>query len=447
MPLALIVDDDANALAALSAVVEEQGFVTRTARTLKEARELLTGAPDVVLLDLILPDGNGMELFEEVRSRSDTEIILITGHATLETSIEALRLGATDYLLKPVNLEHLRGVLSRVARPAELKAEVQDLRDELRSFGRFGKLVGSSPPMQKLFDEITRVAPTGATVFITGESGSGKELVAETIHELSRRKGQPFLPLNCGAVSPQLIESELFGHDRGSFTGANMQHRGYFERAHGGTLFLDEVTEMPLDLQVKLLRVLETKSIMRVGSDKPIVSDVRVIAATNRSPLDAVAAGKLRKDLLYRLQVFPLHVPPLRERLDDIPALAKYFLADLNKAANAQKTFSPAAIERLRRHNWPGNVRELWNTVQRAYIMAEGDVINELGLSREPQLAAELNGRSFKIAVGTTLADVEQKLIMSTLQEYETREEAAKILGISVKTLYNRLRAYTSTSN
>src|SRR6476659_9171514 len=332
MPHALIVDDDANAAAALAELVAENGFTTAWADSVQAARDLLATTPDVILLDLILPDGNGLELLREPTTRDgNTQVIIVTGHATLESSIEAMRHGATDYLLKPINLAQLRGVLSRVARPPELSAEVKDLRSELRSLGHFGRLVGGSPPMQRLYDQLGRVAPTGATVLITGESGTGKEIVAQTIHEVSRRRLHPFLAINCGAISPQIIESELFGHEKGSFTGDNRQHRGYFERAHGGTLFLDEITEMPMDLQVKLLRVLETHTVSRVGSDRPIDTDVRLVAATNRNPHDAVASGKLRKDLLYRLQVFPLYVPPLREHSEDIELLAAHFLAELNR--------------------------------------------------------------------------------------------------------------------
>jgi DNA-binding NtrC family response regulator len=412
------------------------------------ARDLLGTAPDVILLDLVLPDGNGLELLREAAIRdNDTPVIVITGHATLESSIEAMRHGATDYLLKPINLSQLRGVLSRVARPPELSAEVKDLRTELRSLGHFGRLVGGSPLMQKLYDQLSRVAPTGATVFITGESGTGKELVAQTIHDVSRRRLRPFLAVNCGAISPQIIESELFGHEKGSFTGANRQHRGYFERAHGGTLFLDEITEMPMDLQVKLLRVLETQTISRVGSDRPIETDVRVLAASNRNPHDAVAAGKLRKDLLYRLQVFPLYVPPLRERTDDIELLATHFLADFNKRSNTTKAFTPAAIDRQKRYHWPGNVRELSNAVHRAFIMTDGEWITQVGLSHEPTLAADFSGRSFQVGVGDRIDAVEKRLILATVQHTNTKEAAAEILGVSVKTLYNRLRAYESGSD
>ncbi|HKU85000.1 MAG TPA: sigma-54 dependent transcriptional regulator [Casimicrobiaceae bacterium] len=445
MPHALIVDDDRTAAEALAELIANQGFTTACANSVEQARDLLVTSPDVILLDLVLPDGNGLELLRETTSRDlATQVIVVTGHASLESSIEAMRHGATDYLLKPINLSHLRAVLSRVARPPELSAEVKDLRSELRSLGHFGRLVGASPPMQRLYDQLARVAPTGATVLITGESGTGKEIVAQTIHEVSRRRLRPFLAINCGAISPQLIESELFGHEKGSFTGANRQHRGYFERAHGGTLFLDEVTEMPMDLQVKLLRVLETQMVSRIGSDRPIETDVRVVAATNRNPHEAVTAGKLRKDLLYRLQVFPLYVPPLRERTEDIELLANHFLAQLNKRSNTAKSLTPAAIDRLRRYHWPGNVRELSNAIHRAYIMTDGEWITQVGLSQEPTLAADFSGRSFQVGVGDRIDAVEKRLILATVQHTHTKEAAAEILGISVKTLYNRLRAYES---
>ena len=442
MPHALIIDDDSDVSASLTALVIEEGFTATTAASLTEAREQMRTPPDIILLDLVLPDGNGIDLLRDLGAGEATEIIVVTGNGSIETSIEAIRHGASDYLLKPINGSHLRSVLSRVARPTELRAEVTGLRNVLRSLGRFGSLVGSSPPMQKLYDEIERVAPTNATVFITGESGAGKEVVAQTIHEVSRRRLQPFLAVNCGAISPHLIESELFGHEKGSFTGASRQHRGFFERAQGGTLFLDEVAEMPLDLQVKLLRVLETRTLSRVGSDQPIETDVRVLAASNRAPKEAVAAGKLRRDLLYRLQVFPLYVPPLRERAADIELLAIHFLGELNKGARSPKSFTPAALERLMRYGWPGNVRELWNVVQRAYIMSDDALITQLGLSAEAMLNAEPSGRSFQVNVGDRIEAMEKRLILATVQHTQTREAAAAILGISVKTLYNRLRAY-----
>ena len=278
--------------------------------------------------------------------------------------------------------------------------------------------------MQRLYASMARIAPTDATVLIIGESGTGKELVAQTLHELSDRADGPYLAVNCGAVSSNLIESELFGHEKGSFTGATRQHTGFFERAHGGTLFLDEVTEMPLDLQVRLLRVLESHSVSRVGSTGAIDTDVRVIAATNRDPYQAVKSGKLREDLLYRLQVVPLHVPPLRERTGDIAVLTSYFLAQLNERGSTNKTFSPSALERMERYDWPGNVRELCNVVQRAWILADGRAITQPVLQRETVLDRIPAATGFQVSVGESLAEVERRLILHTVQRCRTREES-----------------------
>lgn len=445
MPHALVVDDDTNTLSGLAELVAREGFTVAAAATLREARERVAERhPDVVLLDLLLPDGTGMDLFDDVKSRAVTEVVLITGHATLESSIEALRLGAADYLIKPVNIKQLKAILSRVARPADLKTEIKALREELRGLGRFGRLLGAAPAMQYVYDQIQRVAPTAATVLITGESGTGKELVAQTIHDLSRRRKQLFLPVNCAAISPQLIESEMFGHERGSFTGATREHKGYFERASGGTVLLDEITEMPVELQVKLLRVLESGVFMRVGSTREIDVDVRVIAATNRVPEEAVTEGKLREDLLYRLRVFPLHLPPLRERGEDIVLLANHFLEEMNHVESTAKVFAPAVFERLKGYEWPGNVRELRNVVQRAFIMAD-DVVAEHCLPGELSQTRPGSGPFFQVRAGSRVADVERQLILATLEQCGgTKEKAAAMLGISLKTLYNRLREYDS---
>ncbi len=324
--------------------------------------------------------------------------------------------------------------MSRVARPTDLKKEISALRGELRSLGRFGRLLGSSTVMQGVYDQIQRVAPTVATVLITGESGTGKELVAQTLHELSRRRKNPFIPVNCGAISPQLIESEVFGHEKGSFTGAIREHKGYFERANGGTLFLDEVTEMPVELQVKLLRVLEEGTFMRIGSDREIEVDVRIIAATNRVPAEAVAEGKLREDLLYRLQVFPLHLPPLRERDADVKLIAEEFLKDLNQKEETSKVFTADAHDLLADWHWPGNVREL--------------AINAACLPLEAGRGRQANSGPFlQIRVGSTVAEVERALTLATLQQCGgVKEKAAQTLGVSLKTLYNRLREYESRS-
>src|SRR3954470_3042135 len=442
MPHLLIVDDDPEALEWLTELAKGEGFTVSAADSLRAARIHMSRLqPDVLLTDLQLPDGRGVDLVSDIESRDSTELVMITGHASVESAVEALRLGATDYRVKPVDVERLKAILRRVPRAGELRQEIGELRDELRKLGRFGHILGSSPPMQKLYDQLGRVAPTSATVLVVGESGTGKELVAQTLHDLSRRKKAPFLPLNCGAVSPQLIESELFGHEKGSFTGADRQHKGYFERANGGTLFLDEITEIPQELQVKLLRVLETGAFMRVGTTTPISSDVRILAATNRNPESAVQDGKLREDLYHRLNVFPMAMPPLRERGTDIELLAQHFLERLNQQESASKTFAPATIAALYAHSWPGNVRELKNYVQRAFILAD-DVI-EANLApatvTQPDSAPLLSVR-----VGSTLEEVSRRLIEATLAECGSKRKAADMLGISLKTLYNRLAAYKS---
>ncbi len=450
-PVALIVEDDAGTREALAELANLGGFEVFAAETLAEARERLAESPpDVVLTDLGLPDGSGLELLSADREGSRPEIVLITGNATVDSAVEALRHGALDYLTKPVDVARLRSVLANVSRTLALRREIADLRGELRGLGRFGKLVGGSPAMQRVYDLIAKVAPTSAAVLVTGESGTGKELVAETVHALSPRRAGPFVPVNCAAVPETLIESALFGHERGSFTGASQQHRGYFERASGGTLFLDEITEMPAALQARLLRVLETGAVARIGSERTVEVDVRVVAATNRAPETAIREGRLREDLYYRLNVFPISLPPLREREGDVEALAEYFLAGLNREAGTDRRFSARARERLRRHGWPGNVRELKNAVQRAFIMAESEVEMDPGEGaegpRSPAAGAAPGGPGPEgIQVGMALAEVERRMILATLERCGgDKKRTAETLGISLKTLYNRLNVYAA---
>jgi two-component system, NtrC family, response regulator HydG len=442
MPNALVVDDDVNFGLGLAEVVTREGFTVKTAGSIKEAKaEIARAVPDVLLVDLHLPDGTGLDLFRELEGTPATEVVLITGQATVDTAVEAMKRGASDYLVKPVDFGRVKLVLAKVSQTRELKEQIGNLRGELRKLGRFGPLIGASPAMQRVYDLVARVATTDATVLLTGETGTGKELVAETVHGLSRRHKEPFLPINCGAVSPNLIESELFGHERGSFTGADRMHKGYFERAHKGTLFLDEITEMPAELQVKLLRVLETAKVTRIGGNEPIAVDVRVLAATNRRPEEAVAKGKLREDLLYRLNVFPIGLPPLRDRREDVELLAEHFLQILNKEHDTYKAFTRPALNRLKSHNWPGNVRELKNLVHRAFILAE----EHIGLDCLPLGVQESGGSSLALKVGTSLGEAERRLILATLEECEgDKKKAAEVLGISLKTLYNRLNEYKS---
>ena len=325
---------------------------------------------------------------------------------------------------------------------------------------RFGLLYGACPPMRDLFRGLDRLSRSTAPVMILGESGSGKELVATTLHHLSARKDRPFIAVNCGAIPENLIESELFGHERGSFTGAARTHRGCFERADGGTLFLDEVTEMPVEMQVRLLRVLETGRFTRVGGDQEIGADVRVLAASNRDLRQAVASGKLREDLMYRLCVIPVNVPPLRERGEDVVLLAEMFLAELNEEQGEQKTLSAEGRRRIVEHTWPGNVRELKNVIHRAFVLSDEEVqvdigtFSALGQEREDSGALATMGSAtgtpamsdpsaLRITVGMSLDDVERALITATLQAVGgSKTEAARLLGISLKTMYNRLHAY-----
>ena len=435
---ALFVDDDTDFLEGVAEVATQEGFAVTIATSLQEARDQLANGPaDLVLVDLRLPDGDGIALLREIKETSSSDVIMVSGTATVDSAIEALRLGALDYLTKPLDNRRLKAVLANVHRLRSLKEEVGTLRGELRKLGRLGRLIGVSPAVQKVYDLMVKVAPTDATVFISGESGTGKELVAQTVFELSSRRQRPFIPVNCGAIPPTLIESELFGHERGSFTGATQLRRGCFERASGGTLFLDEITEMPIELQVRLLRVLESGSVVRVGGDVPVPVDVRLIAATNRVPLEAVRDGKLREDLYYRINVFPIVLPLLRDREGDALLLATHFLESLNETHGTNKRLSAAAHERIGKCPWRGNVRELKNELHKAFIMSEKVIeLSDLPVAHDPAPPPT--------EAGGSLEESERKLILGTLEQCAgDKKQAARILGISLKTLYNRLHLYS----
>ena len=448
----MVVDDNPAWRAALSQRLSDEGFVTTTAGTLAEARATLaTSTFDLVLVDILLPDGNGLELASAIEPSAQTVIVFVTGHASVDTAVQALREGAVDYLTKPVDLRRLKTIAANVRRTRELRDEIRTLRTELRELGRFGELVGGSEAMQKVYGLIEQVAATDSTVLVLGETGTGKEVVAETIHRLSPRARRPFVPINCAAVSVHLIESELFGHEKGSFTGADRTRKGLFERADGGTLFLDEIAEMPLELQVKLLRVLETRKVVRVGGDDPMSIDVRVIAATNRDPREAVRTGRLREDLLYRLLVFPVRLPPLRERRDDIELLVQHFVAGHNARMGTRKRVSAAALEYLQRRSWPGNVRELKHVVERAYIVAGDQIAVDCFEADDDHGPADGSGIEEALTNGTageslSLADAERRVILRALASSGgSKKLAAEALGISLKTLYNRLKRYNSS--
>lgn len=451
MPRAFVVDDDQDTRDALAERLAGDGFDVVVADCVDTASRTISEQQfDLVFLDLELPDGDGLQLFELLKRNSVAEIVFITGHGTLRTAVEVFRSGAADYLTKPLDLERLDHIVRNVLRRLAMAGQITALRGELRRLGRFGALVGASAPMQKVYDLVEQVAPTDATVLLMGETGTGKDVVAQTIHALSRRSARAFVPVSCGAISPTLIESELFGHERGAFTGADRLRRGVFEQASGGTLFLDEITEMSLDLQVRLLRVLEARHLTRVGGEQVIATDVRLIAATNRAPRQAIADGKLREDLFYRLLVFPIELPPLRDRGDDVELLARQFLDALNQAADRNVTLTDAAIDMLRRHAWPGNVRELKHLIERAFIVATDRItVQDLPLERgstvESRPDASGSPSDVEFSVGTTIREAERRLILSTLERVGgNKHQAAKLLGISVKTLYSRLSVYNA---
>jgi DNA-binding NtrC family response regulator len=441
MPHLLVVDDDNSIRTILAECGRDSGYSVAQAASVKDALiQLDMQPPDLVLADVRLPGGSGMDIFQSAAS-AGAEVVVITGYSTVENAVQALRLGAKDYLVKPICMDRLQEILTRVASNADQEGLAGKPFEEE---GRFGKMYGVSPRMRELYRQISRVAPLGLTTLLIGESGTGKELAAHAIHELSKRRKRPFIAVNCGAISPNLIESEMFGHERGSFTGADRQHKGYFERADGGTLFLDEITEMPLDLQVKLLRVLETGRFMRVGTNREVSCDVRIVAATNRNPEQAVEENKLREDLYYRLNVFPLELPPLRERGEDIQFLADRFLQALNDETGRSKRFSDGARQVLQEYAWPGNVRELKNFMRRAFILAETDLIEadllHPGISPSADASHEVS-----VPVGASLAEADRRLILATLERCGgVKKQTAAVLGVSPKTLYNRLEEYAA---
>ncbi len=433
----LIVDDDVGFVHAAAEIARQKGFDITIAASVAQAVTRLQGARfDLALIDLTLPDGSGMQLLDHL-DLAGTQTILISGQPTLESALQAVRLQVVDYIVKPLQIERYQ----------ELLANAQSRRRATGPLvGDWRGMVGGRA-LQSVRDAIRRVAPIEASVLVVGESGTGKELVARAVHEESGRKGA-FVAVNSGAVPPELLASQLFGHEKGSFTGAHLRHEGFFEQAHGGSLFLDEITEMPLHLQVHLLRVLETRTVRRVGGQSDIPVDVRLISATNRLPQQAISEGRLREDLFYRLSEFPLSLPPLRDRPEDVALLADTFLARLNQRYGTRRVFAPGVTDRLARHRWPGNVRELRNLVQRAYILADGNLVDvefETQRPREP-IAEDMHSITFRI--GTTLDEVERRLMLKTLAYYDNNKlKAAEALGISAKTIYNRLARYQSDTD
>jgi DNA-binding NtrC family response regulator len=441
----LVVDDEPAERDGLARLVGQWGYEVETASSGEEALNLVeTQHPAVVLTDLVLPEMDGLTLLQKLKETGRPPIVLlVTGHGTVETAVEAMRHGAFDYLTKPVDTTRLQVLLEKSIEQESLSREVSFLRHQLRQKGSFGQMVGQSRGMQEVYRWVELAGTSSAPVLVYGESGTGKELVARTIHELSNRRNKPFVAINCAAIPETLIESELFGHERGAFTGATERRLGCFELTDGGTLFLDEVAEMDSNTQAKLLRVLQEGTFRRVGGGKhEIQVDVRVVAATNKIPSEAIASGKMREDLFYRLNVFSIHLPPLRERREDIGLLAKTFIDEFNRQDNRQvRGLTTEADKELERYNWPGNVRELRNVIQRAVVLSGSGLINvehlpDNVLRATPAPAAQAGSV-------TPIREMERDAIVRALEETgQDKRRAAQLLGISLKTLYNKLAKY-----
>ena len=441
----LVVDDDLLLRDFLSETLNRSGYQVNLASTGEEALENIRKEDyDIILSDVRMPNMDGMELLKTTRNfLPDAKVVMMTAYGTVQNAVEAMKLGAYDYVMKPFSIDEIELVLKRALEHKQLLLENKLLRSEVIGKYRFDNIVGKSPQMQKIFELVETVADTKATVLITGESGTGKELIAKAIHYNSPRREGPFIRINCAALPEGLVESELFGHEKGSFTGAIRQSRGRFELADRGVLLLDEISEISLHLQGKLLRVLQEREFERVGSGISIQVDVRIIATSNRDLNRLIEQGKFREDLFYRLNVVPIHIPPLRERKEDIPALAQHFLKKYNLENNRQiKGISQKVYEMFLSYFWPGNVRELENYIERAVVTAKGKILTPRDFPKELALG-RINLPSEEIEVGSTIYEAERKLILKTLKaQGGNRTKAAEILGISTRTLRNKLHEY-----
>ena len=444
-PRILIADDEPNIRQGLAEALEDQGYEIEQAPSGEAALTLLESAPfDLVLVDLVMEEMDGIQVLQEInRQWPQTEVVIITAHGTIETAVKALKEGAYDYLTKPINVKRFRSYVHNILHARELEEENRRLREKLRAEQEYSQIVGRSEKLMTILEMIDQLAPTDVTILIEGESGTGKELVAQAMHRKSGRGQEPFISVNCGALPRELIGSELFGHEKGAFTGASQQKQGRFELAHRGTLFLDEIAEMDLEAQVTLLRILEEGRFRRVGGTREIEVDVRVIAATNKSLQDQVKQRRFREDLFYRLNVVRMSVPSLRERHEDIQLLAQHFLDTFGaKYHRPDLEFAPEVKARFADYSWPGNIRELRNCVERAVILARGSVIGldtlPESLQRKPPLP-EVSG----ISVGLSLVEVEKEMIRQTLEHTGGhRKRTAQILGISERDLYYKLKKY-----
>jgi DNA-binding NtrC family response regulator len=439
----LVVDDEANARTALAELLRDEGFDVETAAdAFKALGKYEAFVPQVVITDLKMPGMDGIELVKRLRAMEDPPaVIVMTAFGAVESAIEAMRAGAEEYLTKPLNFDELLVVVGKVIANQAMRRETAQLRRRVRDRVAPENMVGSSPPMQRVFEIVDQVAPSRATVLITGESGTGKELVANAIHQRSPRANGPFIKLHCAALAESLLESELFGHEKGSFTGAMARKDGRFSLADGGTLFLDEIGEISPSLQVKLLRFLQEHEFERVGGTQTIHVDVRVIAATNRDLKEEVARGRFREDLFYRLNVVNIETPPLRERKSDVPAIAKFFLDRYAKDnGKLVETIAPQALELLVAYDWPGNVRELENAIERAVVLANG---TELEARQLPPSVRPVGTAGIPLIPGATMAELERYAILETMKASGgSTSKAAEILGISARTIQYRLHEY-----
>ena len=440
MSTALIAHDSMDVLLELADVCRERGFSVETAQDLGRARDmLLKRMPEVAIFSDLVGGESSLDLLEEVDLSRVMEVFLISGDRSVDQASRAMRVGISDYFGEPIDTDRLAANLDDLQNETSCETDSSTAKDAR------GLIVGESPPMQRLYRMIRKCAPSDASILVSGESGVGKELVALTIHSLSTRVACDIVTVNCSAIAKDLMESELFGHTKGSFTGATQSHKGFFERASGGTLFLDEISEMDVSLQAKLLRALETGRIRPVGGEEDIAIDVRVIAATNQEPYEAMREGKLREDLFYRLAQFPIRVPPLRERSDDIDLLADHFLSDLNAETGIDKTLADDVREAFRLYQWPGNVRELKNAVVQSHLLA-GNVIELQDLPDEMRTGGSRGANRAEMPVGASISEVERQHILKTLEQFGgDKKKAAETLGISLKTLYNRLNEYDNS--
>jgi DNA-binding NtrC family response regulator len=441
----LVVDDERNNREALAKILGKAGHEVVAAASGEDALAVLQDAGfDLVVSDLRMIGTGGIEVLKTAKQHaSEPEVILLTAYGTVESAVEAMKLGAYDYLTKPVDPERLVHLVAKALEHKALRHEVQQLREQVAIKAAFGVIVGRSARMRQVYETVKQVAPTLATVLVMGESGTGKELVARALHNRSPRQKGPFVTLNCGALPETLVESELFGYERGAFTGATGTKAGRVEQAHGGTLFLDEVGEMSPKTQVDLLRALQEREVRRLGGDRPITVDVRFIAATNKDLVEAVKAGTFREDLYYRLAVVPITLPPLRDRPEDIPLLATVFLRELcTQYGCPEKSLSAAVLQIVREYPWPGNVRELRNLVERLVVTVPARVIRPVHLPSTVMTGAPLE-RSITIPLGLPLGAIEEQVIRATLKDVTShRERAAEILGISARALHYKLRQY-----